>query len=58
VAKVRGQETLDFFVSVFLPAQNWPPEMAMDFATKLRDFDNKAFKKYFTDIVRASRDGS
>lgn len=58
VAKARGQETLDFFVSVFLPSQGWPPEMALDFVTKLRDLDNKAFKKYFTDIVRAAHGGS
>ena len=58
VAKVRGQETLDFFVSVFLPSQGWPQEMALDFVTKLRDLDNKAFKKYFTDIVRAAHGGS
>ena len=58
VAKVRGQETLDFFVSAFLPSQGWPQEMALDFVTKLRDLDNKAFKKYFTDIVRAAHGGS
>ena len=58
VAKARGQETLDFFVSAFLPSQGWPQEMALDFVTKLRDLDNKAFKKYFTDIVRAAHGGS
>ncbi|PCH42166.1 ARM repeat-containing protein [Wolfiporia cocos MD-104 SS10] len=55
IIKVRGQEAFDFFVSVFLPAQNWPPETALEFATKLRDLDHKAFRKYFSDIVRASR---
>ncbi|KDQ59267.1 hypothetical protein JAAARDRAFT_127823 [Jaapia argillacea MUCL 33604] len=58
VCKTRGQEAYDFFVSVFLPAQGWPPEMAMEFATKLRDLDSKAFRKYFADLVRASRSGS
>ena len=58
VAKARGQETLDFFVSAFLPSQGWPQEMALDFVTKLRDLDSKAFKKYFTDIVRAAHGGS
>jgi len=32
--------------------------MALDFVTKLRDLDNKMFKKYFTDIVRAAHGGS
>ena len=58
ISKARGQETLDFFVSAFLPSQGWPQEMALDFVTKLRDLDNKAFKKYFTDIVRAAHGGS
>ena len=58
VAKARGQETVDFFVSAFLPSQGWPQEMALDFVTKLRDLDSKAFKKSFTDIVRAAHGGS
>lgn len=58
VCKTRGQEAYDFFVNVFLPAQNWPQDMSVDFATKLRDFDGKGFRKYFVDLVRASRAGS
>lgn len=58
IVKVRGQETLDFFVSAFLPSQGWPQEMALDFVTKLRELDSKTFKKYFTDIVRAAHGGS
>ncbi|KAF8589812.1 ARM repeat-containing protein [Ramaria rubella] len=55
ICKIRGQEAFDYLVNVFLPSQNCPPEMAHDFATKLRDLDSKAFKKFFTDFVRVSR---
>jgi len=58
VSKTRGQETFSFFATVFLPSQNWPPEAAVEFATKLRDLDSKAFKKYLADFVRASRSSS
>ncbi|KAF9818874.1 hypothetical protein IEO21_02530 [Rhodonia placenta] len=58
VMKTRGQETLDFFISVFLPAQGWPPEAALEFTTKMRDLDAKGFRKYFVDFIRASRAGS
>lgn len=58
VSKARGPEAFEFFTTVFLPAQNWPPEAAQEFATKLRDLDSKAFKKYLADFVRASRAGS
>lgn len=55
VGKARGQEAYDFFVTVFLPAQNWPPDTATEFTTKLRDLDAKSFRKYFTEFVRSSR---
>ncbi|KAH7884716.1 armadillo-type protein [Phlebopus sp. FC_14] len=55
VCKTRGSEAHDFFVSVFLPSQNWPSDTAVEFTTKLRDLDNKAFRKYFTEFVRLSR---
>ncbi|KAI0342761.1 ARM repeat-containing protein [Trametopsis cervina] len=55
VAKARREEAYDFFASVFLPSQGWPSDAAVEFATKLRDLDNKAFKKYLADFVRASR---
>ena len=58
VGKTRGQEAYEFFVSVFLPSQNWPPETAIEFTTKLRDLDPKGFRKYFSDFVRVSRSGS
>ncbi|KAI0749767.1 ARM repeat-containing protein [Daedaleopsis nitida] len=58
VSKTRGQEAFDFFVSVFLPSQNWPQPTAVEFATKMRELDPKAFRKYFTEFVRASRAGS
>lgn len=55
VCKIRGTEAHEFFISVFLPSQNWPPDMALEFTAKLRDLDNKAFRKYFSEIVKASR---
>jgi len=55
VSDTRGQEASDFFVSVFLPSQNWPVETAMEFTDKLRDLDTKGFRKYFTEFVRSSR---
>lgn len=58
VSKTRGQESFNYFATVFLPAQNWPPDTALEFATKLKDLDGKAFKRYFTDFVRASRSAS
>ncbi|KAH9949908.1 ARM repeat-containing protein [Amylocystis lapponica] len=58
VSATRGQEAFDFFVSIFLPAQNWPPDAALEFSTKLKTLDGKAFRKYFSDFVRATRAGS
>lgn len=58
IGKVRGQEAYKFFVSVYLPAQNWPAETALEFTTRMRDLDSKQFRKYFADFVRASRSGS
>ncbi|KAF9223423.1 ARM repeat-containing protein [Gyrodon lividus] len=55
VCKTRGTEAHDFFITVFLPSQNWPPDTAMEFTAKLRDLDNRAFRKYFSEFVRASR---
>jgi exportin-T len=58
VGRARKQEAYEFFVSVFLPSQNWPADTALDFTTKMRDLDAKAFKKYFSEFVRASRTAS
>ncbi|KAG1747210.1 armadillo-type protein [Suillus paluster] len=55
VCKTRGQEAQEFFLSAFLPSQGWPSDTAMEFTGKLRDLDNKAFRKYFADFVRSSR---
>jgi len=52
--KARGQEVLEFLANQFLPSQNSPPETTLDFVTKLRDLDDKGFRKYFTDFVRGS----
>lgn len=45
--KTRGPEAYDFYENAFLPSQGWPPEMATEFTTKLRDLDLKTFRKYF-----------
>ncbi|KAA1467486.1 ARM repeat-containing protein [Dentipellis sp. KUC8613] len=58
IGKTRGQEAYEFFASVYLPSQNWPSTTAIEFTTKLRDLDAKAFRKYFSDFVRASRSAS
>jgi exportin-T len=58
IGKVRSQEAYTFFINVFLPAQNWPTETALEFTTRMRDFDSKQFRKYFVDFVRASRSSS
>ncbi|KAI9566771.1 armadillo-type protein [Boletus coccyginus] len=58
VCKTRGIEAHDFFVSEFLPSQNWPPDTALEFTAKLRDLDNKSFRKYFSEFVKASRSQS
>ncbi|RDB26055.1 Exportin-T [Hypsizygus marmoreus] len=58
ICYVRGAEAYNFFLSVFLPSQNWPPETALEFTAKLRDLDGKGFRKYFTDFVRSSGSSS
>ncbi|KAF8071976.1 armadillo-type protein [Lyophyllum atratum] len=58
VCQIRGPEAYNYFLTVFLPSQNWPPETALEFTTKLRDLDAKSFRKYFTDFVRASGSSS
>jgi exportin-T len=54
-ARTRGEETYEFLLNIFLPSQGWPSEAVNDFVTKLRTLDLKTFRKYFADIVRASR---
>jgi exportin-T len=54
VGQTRGPEAYNYFLSVFLPSQNWPQDTALDFTTKLRDMDGKTFRKYFTEFVRSS----
>ncbi|KAG9225031.1 hypothetical protein CCMSSC00406_0001818 [Pleurotus cornucopiae] len=55
VGKTRGTEAYEYFATVFLPGQNLPSQLAVEFATKLRDWDSKAFRKYFAEFVRSSR---
>ncbi|TFK40342.1 KapM protein [Crucibulum laeve] len=58
ICKTRGPEAYNYFISVFLPSQNWPSDTTLDFTTKLRGLDSKNFRKYFTDLIRASRSSS
>ncbi|KZV62903.1 KapM protein [Peniophora sp. CONT] len=58
VGRARKQEAYEFFVNAFLPAQGWPPETAREFTGKMGELDNKAFRKYFSEFVRSSRQGS
>ncbi|KAJ6619725.1 armadillo-type protein [Mycena sp. CBHHK59/15] len=58
IFKTRGTEAYDYFLGVFLPSQGWPGETALEFTSKLRDLDGKAFRKYFTEFVRSSRSES
>ena len=55
ISKARGDEAFNFLVNVFLPSQNCPSDTAVDFATKVRDLDSKAFRKFFAEFVRASK---
>ncbi|KAF9444820.1 ARM repeat-containing protein [Macrolepiota fuliginosa MF-IS2] len=55
IIHTRGQEAYTFFLSAFLPSQNWPTETALEFVTKMQSTDPKIFRKYFTDLIRSSR---
>ncbi|KAG5638768.1 pre-tRNA nuclear export protein [Sphagnurus paluster] len=55
VCQTRGPEAYNYFLSVFLPSQNWPSDTALEFTTKLRDLDSKHFRKYFTDFQKPPR---
>ncbi|EIW83859.1 ARM repeat-containing protein [Coniophora puteana RWD-64-598 SS2] len=55
VCKTRDAEAYDFLANRYLPSQGWPADMAMEFTTKIRDLDNKAWRKWFTDFIRSSR---
>jgi exportin-T len=56
VCRTRGApEASQFLAGVFLPAQGWPQHTAAEFVEKLGTLEPKAFRKYFTDMVRASR---
>ena len=58
VLRARKQEAYEFFMNAFLPAQGWPAETAREFTGKMSELDNKAFRKYFSEFVRSSRQGS
>lgn len=58
ICKTRNAEAYNYFLSVFLPSQNWPQDVALNFTTNLRNLDGKSFRRYFTDVVRSSRAAS
>ncbi|XP_006459374.1 hypothetical protein AGABI2DRAFT_201553 [Agaricus bisporus var. bisporus H97] len=58
IVTMRGQEGVTFFLTVFLPSQNWPGETAMEFVNKMQSKDPKVFRKYFMDLIRSSRRAS
>ncbi|KAF5342683.1 hypothetical protein D9611_001870 [Ephemerocybe angulata] len=58
VVKVRGHEAQTYFATAFLPSKGWPTDAAIDFSTKLQELDAKTFRKYFSDLIRASRSSS
>ncbi|EJD48923.1 ARM repeat-containing protein [Auricularia subglabra TFB-10046 SS5] len=53
--KVRGDEAINFLSSVYLPSQNCPPAMIVEFTRALRESEQKAFRKYYVDFVKALR---
>ncbi|KXN89108.1 Exportin-T [Leucoagaricus sp. SymC.cos] len=55
IITTRGQEASNFFLSVFLPSQNWPAETASEFIMKMQSTDPKVFRKYYTDLIKSSR---
>ncbi|KAG6820945.1 hypothetical protein H0H93_009181 [Arthromyces matolae] len=52
ICVIRGPEAYNYFLTVFLPSQNWPPETALHFTTKLRDLDAKSFRKLPTLLIK------
>lgn len=55
IAKVRGEEALNYISTVFLPSQNTPPETTMELTNNIRTLDKRGFQKYFSDFVKAAR---
>jgi exportin-T len=54
ICQTRGKEAYDYLADVFFPSVHCPPATALEFLTAAKDLDSKAFRKYFTDFVRAS----
>ncbi|CAE6379710.1 unnamed protein product [Rhizoctonia solani] len=54
IYQARGQEATRYLADVYLPSKNWPPNLAVEFVTKLAELDSKQFRKYFADFVRSS----
>ena len=55
IVNARGGEFREFLVTVFFPSLNWPTDTVDDFTKALFEFDQKNFRKYFVEFVRASK---
>jgi len=57
IVKARGDEAVHHIQNVFLPSQNCPPDTAQVLVVNIRDMDNKAFRKYFSEFIKSTRPG-
>ena len=55
ICQTRVKEAYDYMTDVFFPGVHCPPSTALEFLTAAKDLDGKAFRKFFTDFVRASK---
>lgn len=55
IVKARGDEAVHQIQNVFLPSQNCPPDTAQALVVNIRDMDNKAFRKYFSEFIKSTR---
>lgn len=55
IVKARGDEAVHHIQNVFLPSQNCPPDTAQALVVNIRDMDNKAFRKYFSEFIKSTR---
>jgi exportin-T len=55
IVKARGEEAVHHIQNIFLPSQNCPPDTAQTLVVNIRDMDNKAFRKYFSEFIKGTR---
>jgi len=55
IVKARGEEAVHHIQNIFLPSQHCPPDTAQTLVINLRDMDNKAFRKYFSEFIKSTR---